>query len=342
MQNFVNKKNKLLNDQGNLTLPGYSTSLVFNYNRNDIKVSKLKIKEWDYYYIGNSQFGVALTIADNGYMGLISASLLDFKSKWQNTTSIMTILPMGKTNLPKTSEIGDVSFKNKRVSIAFKNNGIERHLHCKMKKFYQDKELNVNIILKDFPQESMVIATPFDKPKHFYYNQKINCMKAEGIAKIGDKTYSFNTDDSYGTLDWGRGVWTYKNTWYWGSLSTNINGEPFGFNIGYGFGDTSSATENMIFYKGKAHKLNNIVFNIPKKQGKDDFLSPWTFTADDNRLNMTFEPILNRKAITNLGLLCSKQNQVFGYFSGKAILDDNTEITIDKKLGFAEKVFNKW
>ena len=32
------------------------------------------MKEWDYYYVGNDHFGVALTIADNSYMGLDSIS----------------------------------------------------------------------------------------------------------------------------------------------------------------------------------------------------------------------------------------------------------------------------
>ena len=31
----------------------------------------------------------------------------------------------------------------------------------------------------------MVICTPFDKPGHFYYNQKINCMRAAGRVRIG-------------------------------------------------------------------------------------------------------------------------------------------------------------
>jgi hypothetical protein len=35
-------------------------------------------------------------------------------------------------------------------------------------------------------------------------------------------------------------------------------------------------------------------------------------------------------------------HQVFGLFSGKAILDDGTEIIIKDRLGFAEKVRNKW
>ncbi len=338
----MNKKLKLLDDNGNLLNPGWSTNLVYEYDRNDVKASKLRIKEWDYYYIGNSKFGIALTIADNGYMGFVSATLLDFALKWQQTSSVMTLFPMGKMNLPKTSEFGDIKFTNKRIALEFKNDGTKRHLLYNMKNFYKTKDLKVDITLSEIPRDSMVIATPFHKPKHFYYNQKINCMKAKGLVTLGEKDYEFNTDDSYGTLDWGRGVWTYKNTWYWSSLSTNIDGNTFGFNLGYGFGDTSKATENMLFYQGKAHKLDMVTFNIPQEDNKYDFLSPWTITSNDNRINLTFEPIVNRSAKTSLLVVCSVQNQVFGYFSGKAILDDNTEINIDKKLGFAEKVFNKW
>ena len=125
----------------------------------------------------------------------------------------------------------------------------------------------------------MTIATPFDKKAHFYFNQKINCLRAEGRVNYKGIDYTFQKEDSFGVLDWGRGVWTYKNTWYWGSGSGQVAGVPFGFNIGYGFGDTSAATENMLFYAGKAHKLSEVVFNIPTdSNGKDDYLKPWTFT----------------------------------------------------------------
>ena len=137
-------------------------------------------------------------------------------------------------------------------------------------------------------------------------------------------------------------IWTYKNTWYWGSASGLHEGKRFGFNIGYGFGDTSNASENMLFYEGKAHKLSQVTFNIPQKGGKDDFLSPWTFTSDDGRFEMNFVPIMDRAANTDFIILGSNQHQVFGRFSGKAILDDGRIIEIKDFLGFAEKVANKW
>lgn len=51
------------------------------------------------------------------------------------------------------------------------------------------------------------------KKGRFYYNQKINCMRAEGFAEYNGKRYEFHPEKHFGTLDWGRGVWTYDNTW---------------------------------------------------------------------------------------------------------------------------------
>ncbi|HPE90369.1 MAG TPA: DUF2804 family protein [Spirochaetales bacterium] len=38
----------------------------------------------------------------------------------------------------------------------------------------------------------------------------------------------------------------------------------------------------------------------------------------------------------------SVQHQVFGEFTGKAVLDDGQAIRVDRFLGFAEDVLNWW
>ena len=201
-----------------------------------------------------------------------------------------------------------------------------------------------DVTLTDAPRDSMVIATPFPgAPRAFYYNQKINCLRAEGKMVWNSREYLFAPAHSFAVLDWGRGVWTYRNTWYWGSASGLVNGEPFGFNIGYGFGDTAAATENMLFYRGEAHKLSHVRFHIPSGgDGREDYLSPWRFDSDDGRFEMNFTPILDRAACTDFKLLCSDQHQVFGRFNGVVRLDDGTPLTVRGLTGFAEKVFNKW
>lgn len=341
-QHEITERRPLLDASGNLTEPGYAKSLLPVYRRGDIKANKLRIKEWDYYCINNGHFALALTIADNSYMGLDSISLLNLDEGWEITKSPMKAFTNGKVCLPESSERGDVHSAGRNYSILFKNEGDRRVLIAQMKNFGPEGSLYAKVTLTDIPAESMVIATPFDKDKHFYYNQKINCMKAAGRVEFDGQVIEFDPEESYATLDWGRGVWTYKNTWYWGSGNGTVEGKPFGFNIGYGFGDTSAASENMLFYDGTAHKLEQLSFLIPQKDGKDDFMSPWKFTSSDGRFEMDFTPVLDRASCTNIGIICSDQHQVFGYFNGTARLDDGTVLKIENLLGFAEKVYNKW
>lgn len=364
MQHEITHAAPLLDEYGHLREAGYAKTMLPIYDRSAIKAPGWRIKEWDYYYIGSDRYGIALTIADNSYMGLDSISFLDFQTPWQHTASPMSFFTGGKVGFPSTSSKGDVFHSGKNHALYFRNDGKSRTLEFSMKNFYKGKGIEGSIELTDPHGESMVIATPFsEKPDHFYFNQKINCMPAKGSVFFDGTEYQFEPEDSFGVLDWGRGVWTYKNTWYWGSASGLADNIPFGFNIGYGFGDTSAASENMLFYNHKAYKLADVTFHIPMKPKKyktkgsccsqsgitidtadmiEDYLAPWKFTSSDGRFEMDFEPIIDRHADSNVGLIRSNQHQVFGKFSGIAILDDGTEIRIKDLMGFAEKVYNKW
>lgn len=343
MQHEITKPALLLDAEGNLKEAGYAKRLLPIYSRSDIKANSLRIKEWDYYLISNDHFAVALTIADNSYMGLDSISFLHFDECREKTVSRMQILTRGRKGLPCSSGAEDVSTNGKDYEITFRHENGKRILEFYMNNFEDKQPISGKLVLKDEPEESMVIATPFAKKAHFYFNQKINCMRAEGKVNVHGIDYTFEPEESFAVLDWGRGVWTYKNTWYWGSASGQVGGVLFGFNIGYGFGNTEAATENMLFYDGKAHKLSQVSFNIPlMKNGKEDYLKPWTFTSDDGRFEMEFNPILDRASCTSLLVIESDQHQVFGRYTGKAVLDNGKVVKIQDFIGFAEKVTNKW
>ena len=255
----------------------------------------------------------------------------------------MTFMPNGKVGLPPTSKVGDVCVKAKNYEFKFENDGKERRLFVCVKNFKDKKDIVVDFKLNAEPKDSMVILTPFKKKKAFYYNQKIVGLKANGKVCLGQEEILFDEKNTRAILDWGRGVWTYKNTWYWGAGCGVVEGHEIGFNIGYGFGDTSAASENMLFVDGVAHKLEQVSFNIPKtKNGKDDFMSPWTFTSSDKRFEMNFQPIIDRHSNANVLVISSNQHQVFGRFSGTMVLDDGKEIKLENFLAFAEKVVNKW
>jgi len=339
---------KLLNEKGHLCEAGYATALVKEYCRSAIKAPALRIKEWDYYLIYNDRFAIALTMDDNAYMSMLSASFIDFTVPCETTVSPIGVMPMGKVNLPASSTGGVSKWvipdKKHPADFTFTVENGCRTLQCKMENFKGGKPFVCDIVLTKEPRDSMVIATPFPgAPKAFYYNQKIVGMRASGSVSVDGKLYTLDPADSFGMLDWGRGVWTYENTWYWGAGHGIVDGHVVGFNIGYGFGDTSAASENMIFVDGIAHKLEGVTFNIPQTaNGTDDFLKPWTFTSTDGRFEMDFVPILDRASCTDVKLICSDQHQVFGKFTGTMILDDGTPIQLKDFVGFAEKVHNKW
>jgi hypothetical protein len=211
----------------------------------------------------------------------------------------------------------------------FYNKDKRRTIDVKINNYDNNLPFLAHFELEEVMDDSMVIATPFDKPKHFYYNEKKNCMRAKGYYQFGGERVEFFDMDTFAILDWGRGVWTYKNTWYWSGLSGISNGIEFGFNLGYGFGNTKCATENILVYDKKAYKLKDCVFNIPKdEKGNYKYLEPWTIYSEDGDINLTFTPILDTEDNTNLLILKSLQHQVFGYFNGTIKVDD-LEVKID-------------
>ena len=343
MQYEITQAIPLLKEDGNLTQPGFARKLLPIYDRSKVKGGLMRLKEWDYYYVGNDRFGIALTIADNSYMGFDAISFMNFEgTTWQVNQSEMSLLTMGKRNLPPSSTSGLSASKGKGYEMRFVVEDGKRTLKAHMDNFREKEAIDVEITLTREPEESMVICTPFEKKAHFYYNQKINCMRATGTVKIGEEFFTFEPETAFGLLDWGRGVWTYENTWYWGSASGIVDGADFGFNIGYGFGDTTAATENMLFYIGKSHKLSQVTFHIPMKNGTEDYMSPWKFSSDDGRFEMDFVPVLDRHTCADVKVIVSDQHQVFGRFTGTAVLDDGTKVEIRDLMGFAEKVRNKW
>ncbi|MET3528217.1 DUF2804 domain-containing protein [Phenylobacterium koreense] len=333
---------ELLDASGRLVERGWATQEVRRYARSAIGAphDDPAIKEWDYYAILTPDFGLALTVADNGHMGFLGASWMDFKAGAFVNGGVGTPAPHGAMDMPPSADAGDIGHEHAGFQIAFRHEKGGRRLTIDAPGFDKGAGLSGEIFLTQPPMDRMVIATPFaENPLAFYYNQKVNCMPARGHVDYAGRRYIFEPSSAFGVLDWGRGVWTFDNTWYWGSASGRHEGKPFGFNIGYGFGDTSAASENVIFHDGKVHKLVDVAFHLPEG-GYDT--GPWRFTSSDGRFEMSFQPIVDRHADFRLGEISSLQHQVFGRFSGTAVLDDGTRLAIRDLIGFAEQVHNRW
>ena len=98
---------KLLDARGVLCEGGYAFSQVKDYDRKAVKGGKLRIKEWDYYYFGDDKYAIALTVADNSYMSLASASVIDYQHLRYITKSKIGLFPKGKLRMPSDCSSGD-------------------------------------------------------------------------------------------------------------------------------------------------------------------------------------------------------------------------------------------
>lgn len=98
MQHEISSNIDLLDAKGNVLEPVYPKKVLFNYDRSIIKAKFIRIQKWDCYCILNEYFDMALTIADNAYMGLDAIILFDFDTRTETSKSFIQWLTFrGKT-----------------------------------------------------------------------------------------------------------------------------------------------------------------------------------------------------------------------------------------------------
>ncbi len=335
-------KGDLLNEDGTLKEAGYAFSAVKTYNKEAINASRLRIKEWDYHFLESDTFGVALTIADNAYMGFLSVTYIDFEQGTYHTRHKIPPFPMGRTGHPRTPSNGRINLRKGDFTFNYSYTEGKRKLHAHIRNFKDGEPFSLQATLKDEPQDSIVVAIPFEERQDaFYYNQKTPGYLVDGRVSLGKETFAFS-EDARGILDWGRGVWPYRTTWYWATAQKKYEGRLIALNLGCGFGDTSAGTENTVFIDGKAHKLGDIRFEITKdEKGRELIMKPWRLASDDGTIDLTFTPEIDRHDRANLGLLFTDQHQVFGRFNGTVQTSDET-LVITRMRGFAEVVRHRW
>jgi len=152
------------------------------------------------------------------------------------------------------------------------------------------------------------------------------------VIQLGRSELIFTRGYGWGIFDWTRGVRPRRDLRFWAAACGQSGGRQVGFSVGHNSADSSQGTENAFFVDGKLHKLDQVTFHIPS-----DRLVPWRFTSNDGRLEMTFSPQQERDENHQVFFYSLKRRQLFGSFSGRAILDDGSECEFANVTGFAER-----
>lgn len=335
-QHEITEPVALLDAEGQLFEPGYCKRNLFVYDRAAITAPSLRLKEWDFYQVSDGKHMLQVNFADISIGAAATAELTDLTSGRKFGSAKIVLFPR-KRFLPLNGDVEHrFEFSKGKTKLVFDVTERERRIFFDDGKFFADVRAE-----RDPNAESVTIATPFKKRGRFFYTNKINCMPASGtVVYKGQTVKEFSVGDTFAVLDWGRGVWPYSNYWYWANGSARLeNGKLFGFELTWGIGDESHATETMLFYDGKAHKIGAVDVETPP-DGR--WMQPWHFVSEDGRLDLTMKPFYDNFNPFDLGVVKFTCHQVHGLWSGRAILDDGSVIEVRDMYAFAEKMYNRW
>ena len=326
----------VLNDSGLPQNFGWSRQPGFFYDPALVRASKRRLSESDRYIIYCPSHMVILEIRDEGYSGFAGISVISLTDKKRSSHQYRTLLSLGAFEMPPGNEVGAIKYKRKKNSLDFvpRDGGI-RILRIDIPKFGRHHSLRGELVLTEpaIP-ESLITNTSWMRDKNaFRYSRRSPWYTVEGVIQFETSEIVFTRGKAWGTFDWNRGVRPRSDIRYWAS-ACGLSGEHLiGFSVGYSSADSPACTENAFFIDGKVQKLDQVTFNIPPA----DWLSPWRFTSNDNRLEMAFFPHQERNEKNSIFMHSCSRRQLCGFFSGKAILDDGSPIEFHNITGFAER-----
>ena len=338
----------LLDKDGNLLAKGWARHNVFEYRRELCK-PRWRLKEWDFHQFSDGRYKVLINFFNITVATSAAASIRDVVTGELIAFNVVNIPFTRNRFLPP--EVSDKSnkltFEHGGIKMVFDTNMEKGVRHVTFQSTYKGNPISYDFY-EYIPKnhENITIVTPFKKKNQFFLTTKQNCMKTEGKITIGTDVYTFDKENTFGVMDWGRGVWPHNCQWYWGNGATTITDEhgekhTFGFEITWLIGSDEYATETCLFYDGVAHKIGRV--DVKEFPGGKGWLKPWEFVSEDGRFNLTLTPFYDDcSGFIIKKFLGTKCHQAHGLFNGTVVLDDGKVLEIKDMYAFCEYVVNAW
>jgi hypothetical protein len=335
-QNEIHSPLSVLDDSGQPQNFGWSRQPDFFYDPVLVSAPRHRITESDRYIVHSPTHLIVFEIRDDGWLGYVGISVISLRDKKRSTQTFRTLVPMGAYDLPAGSVTGSVCWRRKKFHLDLSSmEGGAKIIKTDIPRFGHHRRLRGELVLSEPAAcQSLVTNQPWRGEKNaFRYARCSPWYSVEGVVQFGTSEIIFTKGNAWGILDWNRTARPKADIRYWAAACGMSGGRLLSFSIGYSWADFSQGTENGFFADGKLHKLDQVTFHIPLS----NWLSPWRFTSNDNRIEMTFYPHQERIERRNLFFFNSTRRQVFGFFSGRVQLDDGSAIEFQNLTGFAER-----
>jgi hypothetical protein len=335
-QNEILSAVSVLDERGAPQNFGWSRQPHFFYDPALVWAPRRKLSESDRYIVFNPSHIVLFEIRDDGYLGYLGITVVSTLEKKRSTQTFQTLFPLGSYEMPSGSLSGTLRYRRKKLMLDFAPmESKARIIRVDIPKSGHNRSLRGELVLTEPAlADSLVCNLPWkNNGNAFRYSRRSPMFSVEGVIQCGAAEIIFSGGNAWGILDWNRGVRPRADINYWAASCGCTDGRLIGFSVGHGSIDSSAGTENAFFVDGRLHKLDQVTFHIPPS----NWLSPWRFTSNDNRLEMVFTPCQEHMDHQQMLFYSMSRRQVYGDFSGKAVLDDGAVMEFQNITGFAER-----
>lgn len=282
-------------------------------------------KRWEYWNVVTPTHVLALTVSSLDYAAVHEVWVFD-RSNHHTWGSAATVLPARGVQLPPSLDEGPARARAKGLTIDIEPDGGSVRLRAST----ADVAFDVTVTRPD-GHDCLAVVVPWSR-RRFQYTVKDVALPAHGTLTIGEERHDVPAGESWAVLDHGRGRWPHDVRWNWGAGSGTSDGWVVGLQLGGRWTVGTGATENGVLVDGVLHKISE---ELRWRYDLADWRRPWRITGGG--LDATFAPEYDRHAESNLGVVSSRTDQCFGWWSGTF-----EGVAFDGVYGWAEDVHNRW
>jgi len=282
-------------------------------------------KRWEYWNVVTPTHVLAATVSSIDYAAVHEIWVLD-RATEQTWGAAPTVIPARGVVLPARLGEGVASARAAGLFIEITPEGGAVRLRATAERVSFDV-----LVSRPADQELLAVVVPWTR-RRFQYTVKDVAQSASGSVTIDGVSYPVPAGESWAVLDHGRGRWPYDVHWNWGAGSGMVDGQVFGIQVGGKWTVGSGSTENGVLIGRRVHKISE---ELQWRYDLADWRRPWRIVGGG--LDATFTPEYDRTARSNLGVISSRTDQCFGYWSGRF-----DGISFDGIYGWAEDVHNRW
>lgn len=290
-------------------------------------------KRWEYWNIMTPTHIVALTVSCIDYLSLHSVWVLDRRTGAAIDSTVLA--PGGRSaTLPASLGDGPARARTRKVNL-----DIEEATDATMLRGSAPRVTFDITAERPDGHDSLGVVVPWrrgERIRHFQYTVKDVARPAHGSITI-DGVRAEVPSGSWAVLDHGRGRWPYQVWWNWAAGSGRVDGRVIGLQLGSKWTDGSGATENAVVVDGHLSKISE---ELTWDYDSAEWMRPWHIhgtTAD-----LVFTPFHNKHSRTNVLVISTRTDQLFGVWSGWVLDDTGSRVRVDGIEGWAEDVLNRW